>query len=84
MGNICCNNNPKLNLNEIIKLKDHLYKIEDNSKFEETKNILGTTLKITFFEGDKNDITKRIFPERIEDYNFNKEGNIISIFSKNN
>ena len=64
MGNFCCNNYPKINVNEIIKIKENICKIEDNSKFEETKNILGSSLKITVFEGDKNDTTKRILPEK--------------------
>ena len=46
MGNFCCNNYPKINVNEIIKIKENICKIEDNSKFEETKNILGSSLKI--------------------------------------
>ena len=36
MGNICCNNNPKIKINEILKIKENVCKIEDNSRFEET------------------------------------------------
>ena len=37
MGKICCNNNPKIKINEILKIKENVCKIEDNSRFEETK-----------------------------------------------
>ena len=83
MGNICCNNNPKIKINEILKIKENVCKIEDNSRFEETKNILGTSLKITVFEGDKNDITKRVLQERIDNHQKSIDESINKLYYSN-
>ena len=84
MGNICCNNNPKINENKIIKIEDNICNLVDNFKFEDMKNFLGNSLNVIVYEGDKNNINQNLKAERNETKKLSKGQTAFDLRMKNN